>query len=67
MNEIILKIEDIIYRIVRVCFHYICAVLNGFRGKKVPPVKNPILLLSATELAKRIREQTVSLIHFVNH
>lgn len=61
MNKTLEYILDIVYRIVRACVHYICAVIYGMFGKKVPPVKNPILLLSATELAKRIREGKVSL------
>lgn len=61
MNKILVYILDIVYRILRVCIHYICAAIYGIFGKKVPPVKNPILLVSGTDLAKRIREGTVSL------
>lgn len=51
-----LFILDSIYRVVRQLSHFFFALINGFYGRKVPPVKDPTLLLSATELANRIRE-----------
>ena len=48
------------YRIIRTIFHWLLSLIYWSRGQRVPYVRDPVLQMSATELAEQIREGTVS-------
>ncbi|CAI5669222.1 unnamed protein product [Oreochromis niloticus] len=48
-----------------VLFRFFCPRRSALSGKKLPPVRNPLLLMSATQLAKKIRRKEVSSVEVV--
>lgn len=56
LSEILILIVTAIHRFVVIVTRYLCKnFIYGEKGQKVPPIRNPILLESATSLAAKIR------------
>lgn len=56
LEWVFLLIIHYCYRIIRTFFHLLLALAYWSRDRKAPFVRDPILQMSATELAKQIRE-----------
>lgn len=59
------KLSQIIFIILSFSIRIFLNVTKG-KGKKVPPISNPILMHSAVELASKIRNQEVCTRTFTN-
>lgn len=60
MDWLVIRVVDRCYRVLRIVVHYLLALAYWSRDRKVPPVGDPILQMSATELAEQIREGELS-------
>lgn len=56
------KISNLFFRVVSIFLRFIFSLVYSQPGKKMPPIKNPILLESATSLAHKIRRKEVNII-----
>lgn len=54
------KISNFIFRVVSMVLRFIFSLVYNQPGKKMPPIQNPILLESATSLARKIRCKEVN-------
>jgi fatty acid amide hydrolase 2 len=61
MSGIILTILTAIHQMIVFIGRYVYKnFVYGEKGRKVPPISNPLLLESATSLAKKIRKRQVT-------
>jgi len=49
-----------IFGLLQACIRFVFRLIYGHKGESVPPITDPILLESATSLARKIRNQEVS-------
>ncbi|GIY49070.1 fatty-acid amide hydrolase 2-B [Caerostris darwini] len=55
-ESVLYRIGDAVFGVLRFTVNNVLHVIYGGKGKTVPPVRDPLLLKSATQLAEEIRE-----------
>lgn len=59
--DLLLRCVLFLLRLLDIVFDFIYDLKNKYNTKQIPHNENPILKISATQLAKRIREKNVSI------